>query len=133
MERVERRVAVVGGGAVHAVAHIAVLVRSDIAWVVVGVVLKRLSPEEEVVHKFRAAVVGVEQRRVDNRRRDAAVGVVFYARRVERVRLVVTGLHLFVVGDVATLADTQICDAGVVAGDGIRAARILIVAVGIVG
>ena len=127
VEGTERRIAIVGSRAIHAVAHMRELVRSYLAWHISRFRLQRLSPEEVVVHQFSSVLVVIKQRHVM-----CSPVLGRQAGSVHGVRLVVTRLHLLVVGDVAELANAQIGNAGVLARDGICSASILIIAVGII-
>ena len=127
VECVQRRTAIVSRRAIHAVAHKRELVRGYLVRQILRFRLQGLSPEEVVVHQFRSVLVVVKQRHVMR-------SSVFCHQTgsVCGVRLVVTRLHLLIVGDVAELTDAQIGYAGILARDGIRTTSILIIAVGII-
>ena len=127
VECVQRRTAIVSRRAIHAVAHKRELVRGYLVRQILRFRLQGLSPEEVVVHQFGSVLVLVKQRHVMR-------SSVFCHQTgsVCGVRLVVTRLHLLIVGDVAELTDAQIGYAGVLARDGIRTTSILIIAVGVI-
>ena len=127
VECVQRRTAIVSRRAIHAVAHKRELVRGYLVRQILRFRLQGLSPEEVVVHPFRSVLVVVKQRHVMR-------SSVFCHQTgsVCGVRLVMTRLHLLIVGYVAELTDAQIGYASVLSCDGIRTTSILIIAVGII-